>query len=1613
MSSGRGRSWRPQKKVNAKDSRRRTIFVLIGLLVALVGFLVITVFLQEPPVGFVNLTPADYELDGTGLSELPHSATTVSQATLLQLFQKLHELNDARVLQPEPAESLEELISVAKSGSRLVLYCGWPLIVRYDDEADKAVAAFRPGGKAEDIDAAELLNALQELKADQITLLLDAVPPVRGLASGKLSDDALRLLKAEVEAADVPRLIVICACDSGQRSWEYIADAKSSADAASSTEDEQAGADESTASGKFAGTAFAHFARQAFIDGYTSTRQELFDELKKDVEKWVDDAYGETQTVTMLPSDAKSASLRLLDMDGRVTEKDLAESDEATEPAAEDLANDKAGDGAGDEAAGKQQIAAETKDDSDEAHLQEKIAIRDRLAASGEAAAAMPQQWMELNASLSAAEYALLNGDEVLFRKLHGRISGYLDELQHASNATQGGSFHPWLTALPGKTETSTTADDEPGFELRRLLRDVGAEENPKELPSSLQKKGDARDSFVHAFVDDLKGLLKIDPKQRPAAMADRARFMKQLPAAGWPRNEWPQEFFTIDEVLTEANAGSLGDVLQPLVSLIETRRNTLDVASGQFPNGNLIQRRVWEQADVQQKIREVLTMLTASERWLALGPTGLDMAKRTLSDAVSASVSLQNLLDTRQRLVSLRDQQRTELPMLIQFVAQQQEEVPFVSGMFDSAIQMADAEIESRADARSAFPDGLLKQTELESRDVDALFALTRNFSAGDPAGPQDADQQHLRQIREYVQRRIHFAPTATERFRLLPLPGFTVDRPELIKSLTTLGDETQIGDNNRTGLWVSFWSIRLLEAFTEEKQTDLWRQWKRLAELLQQQNKEPSNEQLPILFAARVQLASALRSEWVRQHEKIATEKPHEIFVSVEQATQLIAGDLAQRHAASAANRSDYAILCMDLCGQSLSPQSVELIVPSDAAHLKDGRAAVSVQTQGATWLYVSKANVTLLNNSDNVQNWRKLADADTVRELTFASGGGVTEDMEILLAIANQDDIVVSARKITLYPDPTTSWQVRFFTKQDPLNPLTLVNNELKLPPSTRNDKGEDKPVPLTVQFEQTTGKAKSVRVQCVDSKGNPFWPEPLAVEIGANGRSANVPLPAAEAAPEAKPLTFDVLEGMTFQITADLVGAKTEEVQVRPVLASASEYVEVESPKYEANRLTFRVTPKSGVGSIRPEKLPVRVHFSPKLQSLLLEAGSTSLATLGEDGHAFSFSFVDAIQQAYDSGDLEFGLSVAGIPHAFRWRLNSTGVDKLHEVDDPIVRTEVELELPKAFPKVPSQDNAILVGENWQQAKLNVGLHIHGGQINGGAAEWQLGLRVENIDTRLSASVMEQTALRRRYNETIVASPGEGGAWNFATHTALHRHDGYNITENGFNDGRYRLIGQLRRIGSNEPPKEHGVPFTFDASPPTLPVQNIRVSNLSAAGWPVNQPLTLTITATDPQSGITKIEAGMVEGELREVRIRPGLQASGEIVIQPSQGFPEVPESTVTETRDAKIFVKVTNGAMLAKEESIIVRFYRTAKEMAPPPAEPGIVEFKWASKKSYKVTLAGGAPGFLPIVKDGNENEAVKFEVAAGKYKLLWTTNTGSGGTKGVTVTAGKTTTVEE
>ncbi|MEO2017610.1 MAG: hypothetical protein ABGZ53_24920 [Fuerstiella sp.] len=1622
MSTGRGRSWRPEKKRGGRASRQRAVAFLTVVLVSLIVALLVAVFgPKEPPLRFVSMVPGSHSLDPSGLPVLPSSASVRTGDRLKDVFTKLHELNEHLVLVPQTASSLQDLGELknledaVKSGEKLVLYCGLETAVRYDSKNDVAVVKLLAEGGQPEIAFSALLSRLkEEVGARQVLLLMDLVRRESGLANGRLGDDVLHLIEAAVRGAENDHLVVICSSGFGERSWEYF-ESTDEGDVANDTppDDDARAVDRDQGSGIFSGTVFGHFVRQAFIDGRTGDVGQFNKYLKREVAAWVEANYGEKQTVTLFLEEPRILGDGLLVNVKRPSASDLADSETS------------AGDSESiDVSESSEQIAETDTSDAEETpttKIARLTAVQRDLAQAGEAVAATPAAWMELNSALLAAETAILHGDRAAYDKMLDeaglrvrKIEDDLDRLLRPPGAESG--VAEWITAPADDTQNA--ADDlKLNTELDRLFEDVGnSEETGSRVPSRFRSLGRERSAFVHRFVDELRQVADSKtPTDRLKRIKDHAHFIKQLPERGWRMQDWPGELLTIAEVLlADDDAARQAEAVELLLNLITLRTEVLNAGTGKLSNGAMMRSDVWNY--VLDEVQQLVTDLTAAERWLAFGRPGLEQAKSTLREVKLQWGRLKDQIRRKQQLLTIRDSQRTDLPILIQFLAQQQEEVRLGNNELEDAIGLANAILENESEIRHHFPNGLLDLPNMDARHIDAMFALTRGLNETIAARSDVGD---LERLIEYVQQRSERSEqrSASERLRLFAAsaPGLNSveldrSRRQLAASLTRNPEETSVTPDQRkqTGIWLSFWSIRLLEAISGVQQIDLWEKWKELVESVADEG-----EKKGIVVLARSQLSSLLRSAWNDQHLSLAYRKEAK-FVRNDEVRSVIAADVAQRHAASEKHRGVYEGI-YDNLGATVRLNDVEVSPTSfyETTFDNSRHAEISVHTEGADFLYVSAGEIELQGDSALDDGWQRIESPTAIQSLNFDSPKVVTEPVRIFLAFANKDHVVLRKRTVVLRPSSDITWNVEFWALNDgrqsrqvlqERSPDGHVEHQLELAPTTQSAKGDkNNPLSYIIQLvPKPIGVVKQVEVQVFYSRNERFWEKPQVLDVDPQTNKVLV-LPDPE---NALAKTFDVLHGFRFEITPVVAGGREtipRKIHIQPVLATAEHLVVRPRPKFGRNgKLSIPIVrdSRSRLSDLPPATVRAEVHFSHALGALLKPGGKKS-RNVTSDGTVFEFTFKNGIVQALRQDDierddkaLEFSVSVAGIPYAWHWRLDKDGPELLS--DEPTVRIELNHQNPQEAKSVADSPKYVF-GKNWDLARLDVRAHIHGGDFSRNDDPWQLDIKLLNdsaFGRKQPESLLDAPfQLDRRYREKITMAPGEKNAWRFLTHTELYGLSDLRISDHDFEEaGRYKLIAQLKRTNSAEIVEheivEHETEFTFDHTPP----DEVTVEVKSAASHSVKDSLRGFVDAEDGESNV----------DIETVRVWLSDEKEENSAIVNSDGNFEFPAERLnsrspkeTKWRET-LHVKVTNGAGLSVTKDIRITFFRKAKPVVKS-AEPmvnGKVNFSWRTKSAYTVTLSGKnffeeKMGTSPVVFD---------DVPPGTYRISWDTgvNTGNG-----------------
>lgn len=1613
MSSGRGRSWRPENKRSGRDRRKRTVIVLITVLVCLIAAILVPVLLpKEPAVQFVCLSVPEQALQVAGFPVTLDSSTGMGHQQLKSTLQVLHALNPARVKQPAFGENLLSLQDVAKPREKLVLYCGLEPFVELDSGTKKAVLKLREGQGATST-FSELLQILKESPASQILLLVDPVTRASSLVHGDAGVDVVPLIEEAVQEAAVRNMVVICACNRQQQSWPYIVE-QSKRDAPSDAS--RPGSDVPQRFGYFQGTAFAHFIREAILNSTCGSADELFTFLADNLTPWVQSNYGQSQTVLMLPNPSATADRELLARIQWPTQADIDASKNKEQEGSSDP-DPKSID------ASKAQLK-ETPDDL-AANLRgrwKELQNREQISA------AAPAEWMELNAIVVSAESALRHGDELRFNQMYSKAGQSIDQIEDRLRTSapldNKVNLAPWFTGIPVSTEEFATDS------FSDTLAEASDKQSARLFPRELSRPGIARQKFAAWLINDLSNLSEVieakSDVERQELVSLRSVFIQKLNGLGWPKEEWPEHFFTIETVLSQSDPEWHANALRPLVRLIQLRRKVLLIATGRIKTQGTspqndqdvdgqdqpLRRWVWENS--HSEINTALNRLLASERWLATGPSGYRMALKSLSDAEAASDRLTDRVQLQQQLTSLQDRQRTELPLQIQFLAQQMEQVPLSKNELLSAETMANAILSPDGRLQEAFPAALLKPSGIGNQEIEAMFALTRNFRN---EAAQMTDREHQKVLDAYLANRVTTSRSSLERQRLLQIPSLLQLHDDILSGLSDGGQQEPIDPRQNSGIWLGFWSARLLEAFTGSDQKEIWNQWKTLIATTRDGAVDEQR-------AARHQLTQSLQVAWHKSYSELKAQPPSSLFVMGEDSAKLIGEGLSQRAKVDPANRLFFKRYANRIAGRNFTVTGSSIACPDLIALDDNNQATLQVVTKGAQYLYVSRTELELKSPQTELQeDWYRLQ-AGSKNELIFHSSGGITNPVVVAVAAVDENGHVLAHRSTTIAPNGRTSWQVAFLNTDG--TEQVLRERDLELSPSTLDsiDPSKDQPTSLQVRITQRDGVAKEVEVQCFASDATPFWPIPHRLVLDENN-SVILPLSAPVGDPPTEapspPGIMNVTEGFRIDIKpVNIIGAETTSIPVLPKLAAPSKFAVRPVPKYDPVRqeLSFRIDQVGNSGIASRQKVPVQVHFSPALQILRTAAGSpTSIPNLPESGQVFRYTFDSTIRQSFslnpqhpENSELEFSVSVAGIPQAYRWRLTENGIRSMSD-DEFFIRSELDVTNPKEATPVTNQSK-IIIGANWDQTQLKANVFLHGGNFSSEQQRWKLDIRVENMISRQQISVLtDPVSIQRRWQQSVTILPGEEGTWNFSTSSQPYGIQGLHLPNFGLQDGRFELIALLTSDENPNQSVEHRTPFVFDGTTPVINQDDIKTQSPIS----VTNDLQGTIVASDPESDVIGIRVGMSADKLSPVRIDQGSTTGGEFTIRVAEkSFPQITRSNQMEYADADLFAEVTNGAGLTTLIKKRLTFSAAAlpmKKATTEPAEPGSVVFSWTTKTDYKVTLSG--PNGFRKVQSGSGS--VEFpEVPPGKYTISWDTGFSTGkGSKSVTVRSGKTAAVDK
>ena len=1174
-------------------------------------------------------------------------------------------------------------------------------------------------------------------------------------------------------------------------------------------------------------------------------------------------------------------------------------------------------------------------------------------------------------------------------------------------------------------TAGTATGSVEDARLLRRTQSDFSVEpaKAPKDIPDELLSNPALRRALVEVVTRDLKELSKSIAAEGPEAQSrliqERVQLMQNL-ASKWQDEVFPEQWATMREVMHGSDTGWLAEVTQPLVRLMDLRHQTLQLAAGKDLDGKLLRRDHWQK--ITADTDEILKTLHAAERWLSIGPEGKILADDRLDKAAQSLAQVKDRVAVSGRLARIQDAQRFQIPFLIQYLALRLEQTSLQPEELTAAVNMA-AKAVAGTVIESDFPTGQLKSVGFTVDVIEAMFALTRDFSK-----PQseinESDERHYAVLERYLSDRLS-DPTpdsvsASEVLQLLQVP-LIANRDELMSQL--MAPRTGVSSSppdasSRSGIWLSFWSLRLADAVGQKTSAEDWQRWSDLVAAIAEKN---SN-----VTARRTVMAKTLRSRWVEAIQKLKQFHDSDVFVPENEFLQLLSKDVSRRiRATPLENLSLYSRIQQIFPDETSSHDAVSIAILNPDAELSpDYEVTTKVRVSHAASLYVLNKDVILTNAETKAdRNWFRLdVAAESEVSLDLRQLSAPSSPTPLTIVAVDEQGVPVKRVTTSLQPPAENSWEIKVVQVEEGKpeeRPITLEEMEtvtsrrLRLLPSTLDPVTKmHVPIQLKLKLHRTKGISKSVRIRALHAdNGTEAWSraEPLVFPEGKDVveipfQSAAAPAPGA--APVKIPAELEISRGLIFEITPDDLPRKiTSRFTITPRLLGPEEILQRPEPKYDptTDELVISLTraPFDNSTALWPAALPAEVELSSELQ--LYQEPKTSLTALNAAGSTFRIPFnASKIKKALNKDGLEFGVSVAGIPHGWWWKL-SEGSPRILDGIRPQIRTFLSVDDASMIKPVTGLPN-LLLGEGWDKAQMTAKVFIHGGSFD---SDWSLQLLFLGQDSNTTIKATETPfEVHSRYLETVKVAPGENGVWQFFTMTDPYAVSAFTPSLYQLQNGTYDLRAVLERRGAGEDPIKSDVQFTFDNTRPELSSDDVQLNQPKTN---VKGPLKGRIRVTDPESEVIAVRVGLNPEMMIPLTITPGKIVQKDFSLDASKGFPKLEQRESDNEETVTLYVEAENLAGGKASVKKSVTFVLPGKT-APMVLAPGTIVVKFKLKSKFDVTVTGKG-----IAKDARETvgSATFDMLPPGQYTVKWKPSEGTlgAGDASVTLGSGKTVTV--
>lgn len=1553
MSSGREKTWRPEKTVNRAKSRKARIIGVSALLVAMLAVLVRLLWPGEAvSIHFVTFSSSD---PMSAASILPPVSMDLSyrsnQSRFDRLFDAFHAASPGRVQAPIKCRRIQDLdLPVRSPRDQVLAYVSVKARAHSIGESTELEFADEVSGKTEwrsakafFQDFAATPNAKRPETLTLILLEMENQSP--SITGSSLGPDCHLLLQQLIEELGREDLVVVTACAAGERSWELVSQSNTST-ASGTSEGAAAPSPEPSLSIRYSGTVFGEVACQLFAEMDSPPLPDFLSELKSRVKETARKMHGVDQTVTVLTA-GPAPDTRLLD---RVSRPDWPQKTDQPAPE-EEKAVAVEDSGKAEKPPGEN--ASEPQPPERIAILWKKIGS---LRNSGQSSASRTAlKRLRCEALVFLAEQLLFHQQETDCKKAIDQAESLVRSLEEDPSALQstilgesGDSLRQFLRVGAAK-ETLTP-------EIRKQCADFlkaqsPATEKPTEKPVGLDPP-----EMLTTYV--LQQLRDLQPE-------NRADFFLRVRGALLGTQTLPLPLATINAVLANQQWADDAEGLPTLLELLSLRDEILAVTVGLLPEtaSKLLSRSTWDRTvagkEQQAVIDTLFIELAAAESWLVLGEGQWKNAKPIVAKVREDWNRLRARVSQFQSDNDSQLAQQQELPYLIQYFALAQER----SFKLDELRGL-------ERDKNVTTPDELQSALfELTSKDYPTQAVASRSFKV---LQEQLQEGDGTRDRWSTRQQQLIPSSLAGEK-RLTPI--------ENVSAIST--SELPVSGN---GLWTGYWAARYLEQQLSLASTAgspvverIWQNWNRLKQIAIEEASEATASQL----RARTELAEALDAGWKALQEFQDAATPESDLITTQDAISLLNRFFAQRETFKweVASRPK-----MDGLQRSLV---LPVNLNKDQLYLsEEGRGTIGVSVDQQ----LGKPRIELLAPAESELEIIEAGNPeDSSVTLIRRHTDPLLTAVDAQLLFINPNNIVLARQSVKVMPNPVSDWKLEVRKAGQEILIASGDQWELPLPPSL----GKEPPTDFSVHLIRTKGAASKVLVQLKritdDGQLQSVWPSAVPFDVPADGK-IQIPLtappaagaPAPAEATEPKGVDFShgwVMSVKTPESPGDAGRQDEKTITVLPRCSSAESFLEIPQTTYNSTerKLSLQFRRQSRLPAISPRLMPVQVHFSPQLlANMSSPLTEDQRQDVQNSDSPMEFEFLQPLQ-----GEATFFVSACGDPFVWGWKLTPNGNCKpLWEDDVPVIVAELsDLGVPakKTLPGLTIFDSQA------NGKSLRPRVHVLGRSVNQNALIdffVQQQSPASNSQTRLGAS----RTIRRFKEHSILVTAGEEGRWNITTST-----EPWNATESlALKPGRIRMTAELKHLAKSA---SDSIELAVDTTEPEI--GEIRISsgvtsgNAALSTVPPDMPLSGEITGLrDSDSGIALIEVGCKLDDLKPLKgftaRAPSDRTASEKFTIPPEAFvpPEGPGPAKQE-----LIVRVTNNAGMSRRMNaafLVKSTTPTAMEKKEPApfyvtfilGSSVVGEFKATVNRETKTARAGEVLQFGPL-SAGNHD--VKWE----------------------------------